>query len=76
MKDVAAGGRTVLFVSHNMSAITQLTRQAMVLSDGAVQFIGPSAEAVERYIRGQQRDAVVEFDTRTTKHRTPGNRGS
>jgi lipopolysaccharide transport system ATP-binding protein len=72
MKNVAAGGRTVLFVSHNMSAITELTRQAMVLCDGTVRFIGPSAEAVERYICEQQRGAAVEFDTRTTRQRYPG----
>lgn len=73
MKDVAAGGRTVLFVSHNMSAIMQLTRRAIVLSDGAVDFIGPSSEAVEWYIRGhQQRNSAVEFDVRTTRRRRQG----
>jgi lipopolysaccharide transport system ATP-binding protein len=72
MKDVAAGGRTVLFVSHNMSAIVQLTGRAIVFSDGVVQFVGPSAGAVESYIRGLQRQAVVEFDVRATKQRYPG----
>jgi lipopolysaccharide transport system ATP-binding protein len=72
MRDVAAEGRTVLFVSHNMSAVTQLTRRAIVLSDGVVDFIGPSSEAVERYVRGQQRDARVEFDLRNERRRYPG----
>jgi lipopolysaccharide transport system ATP-binding protein len=72
MEEVAAGGRTLLLVSHNMSAITQLSRRAMVLSDGVLQFIGPSAEAVEKYISGQQRRAVVQFDTRTRKQSYPG----
>src|SRR4029079_6194253 len=34
MKDVAVGGRTVLFVSHNMNAVMQLTQRAIVLSGG------------------------------------------
>ncbi len=72
MKDVAAGGRTVVFISHNMGAIAQLTGRAMVLSDGAVQFVGPSAEAIEKYIGGLQRQAVVEFDVRTTKQHCTG----
>ena len=72
MKDVAAGGRTVLLVSHNMSAILQLSHRTMVLSDGAVLFIGPSADAVAQYISGQQRQAMVEYDTRTRKQSYPG----
>jgi lipopolysaccharide transport system ATP-binding protein len=72
MEDVAAGGRTVLLVSHNMSAITQLSRRAMVLADGTVQFIGPPAEAVETYIRGVQRQTMVAFDMRTERQRYPG----
>jgi lipopolysaccharide transport system ATP-binding protein len=72
MKDVAAGGRTVLLVSHNMSAILQLSHRAMVLSDGVVQFVGPSAEASKTYLSGQQRQTVVEYDTRIRKQSYPG----
>jgi lipopolysaccharide transport system ATP-binding protein len=60
-------GRTVVFVSHNMSAITQLTARAVVLSEGGVQFIGPSGEAVPRYVSEKQRDGTVEYDTRANK---------
>ena len=48
MNDVAREGRTVLFVSHNMSAVMQLTKRAIVLSKGAVDFIGSSTDAVEK----------------------------
>jgi len=34
MGDVAQQGRTVLFVSHNMSAILRLTQEALVLEKG------------------------------------------
>ena len=50
MSDVAQGGRTVLFVSHNMSAILNLTEEAIVLEKGQVAFRGPTPEAVDLYL--------------------------
>src|ERR1700741_2136106 len=41
MKDVSGQGRTVLFVSHNMSAIRQLCTRALLLEDGHVIQDGP-----------------------------------
>jgi lipopolysaccharide transport system ATP-binding protein len=51
MGDVAKGGRTVLFVSHNMGAIQHLCANAVILEGGAAVFRGPSAEAVGLYHR-------------------------
>jgi len=42
-------GRTVLFVSHNMPAVLQLTSRTLVLDKGRVRFFGPTEEAVEIY---------------------------
>ncbi len=50
MRDVAQGGRTVLFVSHNMSAISALCPEAIWLEDGKVAHRGPSSETIERYV--------------------------
>ncbi len=50
MSDVADQGRTVLFVSHNMSAILRLTDETMVLEKGKVIKRAPSAEAVDYYL--------------------------
>jgi len=50
MSDVAHEGRTVLFVSHNMSAILNLTQRAIVLERGRIRFDGPTAEAVDLYL--------------------------
>jgi lipopolysaccharide transport system ATP-binding protein len=50
MSDVANQGRTVLFVSHNMSAILRLTDETMVLEKGEVIKRAPSAEAVDYYL--------------------------
>lgn len=50
MSDVSKQGRTVLFVSHNMSAILNLTEEAIVLDEGHIVRRGPSAEAVDFYL--------------------------
>ncbi len=63
MQDVAQGGRTVLFVSHNMAAMTYFCDRAIVLSRGQICFEGLSQQAVEMYAnslragsRGNSRD--------------------
>jgi len=50
MGDVAKEGRTVLFVSHNMSAILRLTQEAVVLDRGRVVLSAPTREAVDFYL--------------------------
>lgn len=50
MDEVAREGRTVLFVSHNMSAILRLTKRAIVLDQGRIVFDGPTPEAVDYYM--------------------------
>ncbi|MCS6775342.1 MAG: ABC transporter ATP-binding protein [Chloroherpetonaceae bacterium] len=50
MKDVASSGRTVLFVSHNMAAVTNLCTLGMVLDAGRVTFLGSVEEAVRSYL--------------------------
>jgi lipopolysaccharide transport system ATP-binding protein len=50
MSDVAQQGRTVLFVSHNMSAILRLTQETIVLEKGHMLMRGPSPKAVDYYL--------------------------
>ena len=49
MENVSHSGRTVLFVSHNMPAVRQLTSHALVLSHGKTVFNGPTEDAITRY---------------------------
>src|SRR5688572_5103702 len=49
MGAVAREGRTVLFVSHNMGAVTRLCRSGLVLNRGQVSYHGPVADAVAHY---------------------------
>src|SRR5688572_5161203 len=57
MGDVAQQGRTVLFVSHNMSAILRLTQEAIVLNKGRLLMRGPTQEAVDYYLSSGQSQA-------------------
>jgi lipopolysaccharide transport system ATP-binding protein len=50
MDDVAESGRTVLFVSHNMTAVTRLCERTILLEDGRVAADGRSDRVVSRYL--------------------------
>ena len=58
MSEVAQGGRTVLFVSHNMGAIRRLTQRCIVLDQGQVKIDAPPQEAIEEYLK-QASEGVV-----------------
>ena len=50
MQDVAAAqGRTVLFVSHNMTAVDHLCTSGIVLNHGTLAFAGTAHEAIQHY---------------------------
>jgi lipopolysaccharide transport system ATP-binding protein len=51
MSEVARAGRTVLFVSHNMTAVNQLCPRTIMLADGRVARAGPTAEVVPEYLK-------------------------
>ena len=51
MQEVSqGGGRTVLFVSHNMNAIRSLCRHGIVLRNGLMDYSGTAEECVEHYL--------------------------
>ena len=50
MKDVAGEGRTVLFVSHNMAAVSQLCQRAMLLEQGRVAREGSASHVIKDYL--------------------------
>ncbi|MDO4571251.1 MAG: ABC transporter ATP-binding protein [Planctomycetia bacterium] len=51
MNDVAASGRTVLFVSHNMSAVKNLCQRAILLQRGEMVVDGRADEVIHEYIQ-------------------------
>jgi lipopolysaccharide transport system ATP-binding protein len=54
MEDVSHSGRTVLFVSHNMAAITALTKTSALLQAGRCVFFGETQQAVGKYLSSIQ----------------------
>lgn len=56
MEDVAAQGRTVLFVSHNLAAIKELCQTSLVLGGGRLEFRGSAVEGLAHYSQGLARE--------------------
>ena len=50
MDSVGDEGRTVLFVSHNMQAVTRLCSRCVLLEDGEVRLDGPSSQVASEYL--------------------------
>ena len=72
MKDAARGGRTVLFVSHNIEAVQNLTDRALWLEGGQPRMIGPTDDVLQQYLR-----STVEHVGRTdAERRRDGGDGS
>ncbi len=59
MQDVGQDGRTVLFVSHSMSAITRLCSRAILLDHGTVLADGPSHQVASAYLSSGQGTSAV-----------------
>jgi lipopolysaccharide transport system ATP-binding protein len=62
MGDVAHEGRTVLFVSHNMGAITQLCPKVILLKKGMLEIYSNSLEVIKQYVSGGIDTPDVSFD--------------
>jgi len=68
--EVATGGRTVLFVSHNMAAVQHLTSRSILLADGKLVADEETARVVATYLAsGNQRAAAEDLSTRDARFR-------
>jgi lipopolysaccharide transport system ATP-binding protein len=61
MGDASQGGKTVLFVSHNMGAMGALCSSALLLDSGVVAARGEVREVVSHYLGGVQIPAAERF---------------
>lgn len=59
MESVGKGGRTVVFVSHSMSAISRLCDRAIVLDNGRVKMDGPTYKAIATYMESDRGMAAI-----------------
>ncbi|MEJ2008183.1 MAG: ABC transporter ATP-binding protein [Acidobacteriota bacterium] len=58
MQDVAKGGRTVVFVSHNMGMVTQLCKRALWLDAGMLRSEGLPEDIVSQYLESGTTDSA------------------
>jgi homopolymeric O-antigen transport system ATP-binding protein len=52
MRELSDGGRTVVFVSHNMAAVENLCKRAIWIADGQVKEDGDAKEIIRAYLNG------------------------
>jgi homopolymeric O-antigen transport system ATP-binding protein len=64
MGEVADGGRTVLFVSHNLAAVSAICPSAMYLRDGQLCQRGTTREVIDRYVDDVTSNARVDVRER------------
>jgi len=64
------GGKTVLFVSHQMAAIQKLCERCVLLSGGEVKMDGPTAEVVREYLAMDGNRARTPLLTRNDRRGT------
>lgn len=63
MQDISMkGGRTVIFVSHDMNAIAALTERVVVLQNGSIDYIGSTKTAIDKYLSNNNRSLKYEND--------------
>lgn len=66
MQDISReGGRTVLFVSHNMAAVQSLCTRGIVLQNGTIRFEGATEDAIQFYLK----ESSSEFNIREVTDR-------
>lgn len=68
MGEVVGGGRTVLFVSHNLAAVSAFCSTAMYLKDGQISARGETREVIDRYIDDVNAGARVDVRDRADRH--------
>lgn len=65
MNDVAKQGRTVLFVSHNMSAVQELCRRGIMIDAGRIAFDGITANCIGEYYKVNNHAEEVVHDSKS-----------
>ena len=67
MTEVAGQGRTVLFVSHNMAAVSALCPTSLLLRQGAISAVGTTSEVIQTYLSQVDQGASQSVDVRVNR---------
>ena len=62
MQDISRGGRTVVFISHNMAAVSALCTRAMVIDAGQTVFDAPAGRSRSLYLEHNLADAAARWE--------------
>ncbi|MBD3636706.1 MAG: ATP-binding cassette domain-containing protein [Crocinitomicaceae bacterium] len=62
MKDISRGGRAVLFVSHNLSSVSNLCESGILLESGELKFKGNIKETVGHYLSNKSFENQLTYD--------------
>lgn len=61
MEDVARNGRSIIFVSHNMSAVRNLCSKSILLEDGKLIEEGETEEVIKNYLSLENSEKLITF---------------
>jgi lipopolysaccharide transport system ATP-binding protein len=70
MEKVAGEGRTVLFVSHNLTAVRKLCPRSMLLSQGHKVLEGPTGDVISEYVSSVRSEASTSLAGREDREGT------
>lgn len=60
-------GRTILFVSHNLSAIQNLCPKTILLKDGVIDYFGETKKTIEKYLKNRSLISSTPLEQRTDR---------
>ncbi len=69
LRGLIAGGKTVLFISHDMWNVRRLCSEILWMEEGQVRAFGPAGEIAERYMNEVNLQALSNQDTALQSHR-------
>ncbi|MDV4179944.1 ABC transporter ATP-binding protein [Rhizobium brockwellii] len=62
MREVTKAGRTIMFVSHNMTAVSSLCPRSILLSDGRVAAVGSTSDVIRAYLDRPEMSGKIDFE--------------
>lgn len=61
MQLATAGGKTVLYVSHNMTTVRQICDRVLVLEDGQLKFDGDTESGIRAYLQAGAAETKLDY---------------
>ena len=65
----ANSGRSIIFISHNLQAVSELCPQTLLLINGRRECLGPTAEVIQTYMATMKQQDIVPMRGPTSIHR-------